>query len=911
MLKKFISVFVGCILVLSVFVINPITVQARQSGDFKYDVWLDGTAKITQYIGEKSSVIIPSTIDGYTVTIIGTQAFANQSINSVSIPDTVITIEDKAFYRCRNLATVDLDYNYFTKQGVKTIGERAFELYAVTSLHNVIVPPSVTSIGIDAFGYYIHLDASMSGGTTERESWYSMTITGYNDTEAQYYANRNPKVDFISLGNLPSSPTEPPTNSPIRQISDCTINLSQTEYTYDGTEKKPTVTVTDGNKTLNSGTDYTLAYVNNQEVGTATVVVIGIGGYSGTINKCFTIKESKVYSLSDCTITLSHNAYTFDGSEKKPTVSVKDGTKNLILNTDYSVSYKNNINPGTATVTVTGIGNYTGSASRNFVINNQALASFLWGSDNWNFNNSSPIYFKDSTYRDQISKEYLDKLKSNLNNIDYQVIFEGFTCCDAWLDEQWGGSCYGMSSTALLAKNSILPYSTYQKSATKLNDLSCPTKDNNISSLVTYYQMLQVKDVIQQQYRTIPYRSNEQNITSIIELLNQNPVVLIGFQKNDWGGHAILATGYEYGSWTWNGVAYQGCINICDPNASIAFDKNYNIYFNTQSYNWAIPAYNGITSAKGSVFNYIGANIDEINEGGYLSGTSESNLSSFVARIDADAISNNRFVTKVERKNGSYVNRASAPGDIIEDYSFVLGNESKGKVGYNLYDADASYKVSQNDASELQLAIDYQNCNFNVGSKAGNEIVFDPSGYVQVKGDSADYNMSMTFNNNYPTSWFTIQVKGSSAETSSMRKEKNGFILSSDHLTNVSIFANNRDKFATRSFSTDYDSVFIYEINDTTIGLRVDTDKNGTYETELPLIEYVLGDVDGDDLVTITDATTIQKYIAEYELPNPDMIKQCGDVDGDGQITVTDATTIQKYIAEYELPYPIGKPLES
>ena len=77
-------------------------------------------------------------------------------------------------------------------------------------------------------------------------------------------------------------------------------------------------------------------------------------------------------------------------------------------------------------------------------------------------------------------------------------------------------------------------------------------------------------------------------------------------------------------------------------------------------------------------------------------------------------------------------------------------------------------------------------------------------------------------------------------------------------------------------------------------------------EYELP---NYLGDVDGDGSITITDATTIQRYIAEYELPNPDIIQKCGDVDGDGSITVTDATTIQKYIAEYELPYPIGEPV--
>ena len=72
---------------------------------------------------------------------------------------------------------------------------------------------------------------------------------------------------------------------------------------------------------------------------------------------------------------------------------------------------------------------------------------------------------------------------------------------------------------------------------------------------------------------------------------------------------------------------------------------------------------------------------------------------------------------------------------------------------------------------------------------------------------------------------------------------------------------------------------------------------------------YLLGDVDGDKRIIISDATTIQKYLAEFDLPNKDIIEKCGDVDGDGRITITDATTIQKYLAEYTLPYDIGKPM--
>ncbi|MBQ7512611.1 MAG: hypothetical protein IJU11_07710, partial [Prevotella sp.] len=61
-------------------------------------------------------------------------------------------------------------------------------------------------------------------------------------------------------------------------------------------------------------------------------------------------------------------AVTYNGSAQKPTVTVKDGTTTLTVNTDYTVSYSNNTNAGTATVTVKGTGNYSGTAKKNFTI---------------------------------------------------------------------------------------------------------------------------------------------------------------------------------------------------------------------------------------------------------------------------------------------------------------------------------------------------------------------------------------------------------------------------------------------------------------------------------------------------------------------------------------------------------------
>ena len=148
-------------------------------------------------------------------------------------------------------------------------------------------------------------------------------------------------------------------------ISNCDITLSYTSTTYNGTEKKPTVTVKCNGNTLTEDQDYYLYYRNNTNVGTASVTITGKGKYSGTITKSFSIKPA---GFTKASVTLSASSFTWNGAEKKPRVTVKIGNRQLTAGRDYTVSYKNNVSVGTASVTITAKGNYTGSISKNFSI---------------------------------------------------------------------------------------------------------------------------------------------------------------------------------------------------------------------------------------------------------------------------------------------------------------------------------------------------------------------------------------------------------------------------------------------------------------------------------------------------------------------------------------------------------------
>ena len=102
-----------------------------------------------------------------------------------------------------------------------------------------------------------------------------------------------------------------------------------------------------------------------------------IYGKTGSYAKENNIKFSSTGSISNPiekrTITsnhvsLSQTSYVYDGKAKKPTITVKDGTAILQEGTDYTVTYNNNINAGTAKVTIIGKGIYKGTVTKKFTI---------------------------------------------------------------------------------------------------------------------------------------------------------------------------------------------------------------------------------------------------------------------------------------------------------------------------------------------------------------------------------------------------------------------------------------------------------------------------------------------------------------------------------------------------------------
>ena len=156
------------------------------------------------------------------------------------------------------------------------------------------------------------------------------------------------------------------------------VEIASPSYPYNGS----VVTIPSGeltvalNGTLTEGRDYYVDYVNNDHAGVATVRIFGIGNYTGMITREFTIDPANIESIEFTSIVnVPEEGYCYTSAEITPGVTVTYGDITLTEGTDYELSYENNVNAGTeATVTISGMGNYTGTVSRTFTIDTVDLS---------------------------------------------------------------------------------------------------------------------------------------------------------------------------------------------------------------------------------------------------------------------------------------------------------------------------------------------------------------------------------------------------------------------------------------------------------------------------------------------------------------------------------------------------------
>ena len=185
MFKKSISVLLTVVMLLTLLSVGTVSAGADDTPLFEYELVQDGTVWITAHGPILSEdLIIPTTIDGYTVSGIGPGAFMSCDFTFVYIPENIKYIDMMAFYDCEQLELL------YLSEGLSYIGEYAFE--NCFALDSVIVPKSVRYLGEYAFGY-VAIDNG--DGTYTDSLMNDFTMYVIKGSAAETYA-QNYNVDY-------------------------------------------------------------------------------------------------------------------------------------------------------------------------------------------------------------------------------------------------------------------------------------------------------------------------------------------------------------------------------------------------------------------------------------------------------------------------------------------------------------------------------------------------------------------------------------------------------------------------------------------------------------------------------------------------------------------------------------------
>lgn len=143
--KRVLTILLSAALIVTMLPSAAIEAFAESDPVIIWEYSLDGdeNATITSYQGNESALIIPETIDGYTVTKIGSSTFyGNTVLRDVVIPDSVTEIGSYAFWNCQNLESISLSHS------LKSLGSRAFS--NCIALNTIEIPKSLEQCNLSS-----------------------------------------------------------------------------------------------------------------------------------------------------------------------------------------------------------------------------------------------------------------------------------------------------------------------------------------------------------------------------------------------------------------------------------------------------------------------------------------------------------------------------------------------------------------------------------------------------------------------------------------------------------------------------------------------------------------------------------------------------------------------------------------
>ena len=391
--------FIKYLLLLVMAVLMCISVRVRADadtyGDFEYleeedEYTYEKYAVITGYKGADTDVVIPNEISGITVTNIAYEAFSGCSnLTSITIPEGVTSIGSNAFSGCSSLTSITIP------EGVRGIESGAFS--GCTSLKSITIPKTVKSISITAFKGCKNL----SKFYIDKDSVFYSTNKNFN---VIYEKKGNKQIKLFWVADNVTSITIPDN---VKSIG---------SYAFNGCTSLTSITIPESVKSIGRYAFYDCSSLTRITIPDSVTrfgdrlcrrakIKDELGNETYTTIYCNKGSEAESYAVrwkikceytSD--ITKPSSKITVEGITRKtctgkectqPKLVVKAGTKELESGTDYMVTYENNVNPGKATVKISGINDYQGTIKKTFAIILPKNATYVVGGMKYKVTNAA------------------------------------------------------------------------------------------------------------------------------------------------------------------------------------------------------------------------------------------------------------------------------------------------------------------------------------------------------------------------------------------------------------------------------------------------------------------------------------------------------------------------------------------
>lgn len=296
---------------------------ALTEGDWEYQL-LSSEAKITDYVGSGGDVVVPNTLGGVPVTVIGQESFrANDTIQSVTLPSTIRQIDSGAFRDTSNLRSINLPSG---------LTEISYQCFGGSGLTSVTMPDSVTTLDMSAFAYCKNLQSvHISANVTK------IPMDCFKECSALQSVEIPSKVTMLETSCFKGT-----------AIQEITIPSSVTaigKFAFEDCKNLQSVTLSYGLKEIYGYSFYHCTSLKSIYL-PASLTLLEEGAFNGTgitslilpygIKKCCGVKSDSIQEIS-VPSTADFNAST---NSKNCLVYCTAGSKAEKSCQTYNVSYK-------------------------------------------------------------------------------------------------------------------------------------------------------------------------------------------------------------------------------------------------------------------------------------------------------------------------------------------------------------------------------------------------------------------------------------------------------------------------------------------------------------------------------------------------------------------------------------------